>query len=487
MAAFRNALVTPNVTQMSRSYTRAEDGLAFIKRLHRGTDAAVCLARKSGGQWEELGSAPLASLSRLPQIGDVDIYASINSTVIREGYKGHGIHKDTGLLRTGRKAHQMFWLNCAHVDIDAPKAGLDARTAYPAAIQYLLEHSLPLPTIVIFSGNGLWLIWEFRLPINGDSERQILLRRINENLEKRLSHLGADPKSKDIARVCRIMGSVNSSAGQRVRWEEVEGGSPVDLMFLASALQVQANKTALTKAEEKKPVAARNPARRAAGYARWTSRRLDLLKVLECRGELHKGQRHDFIFYLAAVSKCAGIPARDIRNECAQIGRDRCFPSYSGREVECAVSGGLATVRNITDERVRTSGIAITQAECTQLGLSLGRSKRQPRSITKRAEIADRQCAILALMEGTYIPVRKMAALLLERGFHVEHVTVSSDYRFLGISRKGFRDTRGTSVAGQAFSLRVVQEKKFVQFCAQDSSYLIPQHKIEQKPSGRIQ
>jgi hypothetical protein len=448
--------------------TATHNGLAFIKRIHRGTDAAVCLTRKVDGKWEELGSAPVASLDRLPRIGSTDIYASINSTVIRDGYQGYGVHGETGLVRTGRKSHQMFWLNCAHVDIDAPKKNREAGAAYCEAIQYLLEHGLPLPTIVIFSGNGLWLIWEFRLPINGDPDRRSLLRRINDNLQKRLAHLGADPKSKDVARVCRIMGSLNSSCGRRVRWEEVPGGHSVDLMFLASAFEVPAYKTALTQAEEKKPITARNPLRRAAGYARWISRRLDLLKVMEYRGMISQGQRHAFMFYLSAVSKCAGIPAREIRQECLEIGQTRCFPAYAGQEVERAVSGGLSTVRNITDECIRTSDIAITQEECKVLNLALGREKRTRRTISKKAEIQDRRRAIVALMAGTYIPLRRMTVLLGERGFHVERGTVAGDYRFLGISRSGLGDMAGASVASPRPRLSAArdQEQKFVHFCA---------------------
>jgi hypothetical protein len=465
-----------------------QDALAFIKRLHRGTDSAVCLARKVAGKWEELGTVPVATLDRLPKIGDEDVYASINSTVIREGYLGHGVHPETGLIKTGRKSHQMFWLNCAHVDIDSPKVNLSADAAYSQAIQYLLEHGLPLPTIVIFSGNGVWLIWEFRLPVNGDPDRRSLLWRVNANLQGRFAHLGADPKSKDVARVCRVMGSMNTSAGKRVNWNEVPNGKPVDLNFLAASLEVPAQKTAITKAEEKKPVTARNPIRRAAGYTRWTSRRLDLLMLLEHRGTLAEGQRHDFLFYLSAVSKCAGIPARDIRKECLEIGQTRCMPAYSGLEVERAVSGGLSTIHNITDERIRLSGIAITQAECSALNLAVGRIKRAKRNISKRAEIQDRRRLVKSLTAEGYIPLRQMAILLRERGFNVERGTVAKDYRFLGISKTGSRNTRGRSDAARAFPLRGDQDQEFVHFCAHRTSLPnTPAQKWTEKIGGRIQ
>jgi hypothetical protein len=107
-----------------------------------------------------------------------------------------------------------------------------------------------------------------------------------------------------------------------------------------------------------------------------------------------------------------------------------CLPSLSGAEIEAVLSQGLRAKRHISDATLKAK-TGITPTEIESLDLAVGRVRREPRTRTKKAEIAARRGAILDLERDGHSTIRRMAQLLKSRGFFVSREIVRQDYRAL--------------------------------------------------------
>ena len=74
--------------------------------------------------------------------------------------------------------------------------------------------SIPEPNILIFSGNGIVLIWLLE-PV--PYKALPLWQAVQNHFLEQLRDLGGDPKAVDAARIFRIAGSINSKNGEQVR------------------------------------------------------------------------------------------------------------------------------------------------------------------------------------------------------------------------------------------------------------------------------
>ena len=87
------------------------------------------------------------------------------------------------------------------------------------AVLYFLENDLygykiPIPSLVIDSGRGLYLIWLIE-PV--PNKALPLWKAVQEYLYRELKQFGADRMALDATRVLRVVGSVNSKTGTRVQ------------------------------------------------------------------------------------------------------------------------------------------------------------------------------------------------------------------------------------------------------------------------------
>lgn len=115
-----------------------------------------------------------------------------------------------------RNIENIRQLRSLYVDLDFYLFNYD-----PSWVLGKLEHEyfgklIPKPNILIFSGQGLVLIWLLEpVPYKALPLWQI----VQYYLLQQLKELGGDPKAADAARIFRIAGSVNSKNGVEVRAE----------------------------------------------------------------------------------------------------------------------------------------------------------------------------------------------------------------------------------------------------------------------------
>lgn len=178
----------------------AEDYFAFLFGQSAGYHT-VCKKYQSGRMSECFYT--LGELLHLNRDGQTDCYCALNSFLSP---------RRKNIRVSGRKVENLKHLNALYVDIDCYKLGL-----LPEQVLYVLQEDyynsiIPVPSLVISSGRGMYLIWKISEDRNALSRWQ----KIENALIDRLSDFGSDPQASDAARILRIPNTVNSKSGETV-------------------------------------------------------------------------------------------------------------------------------------------------------------------------------------------------------------------------------------------------------------------------------
>lgn len=123
-------------------------------------------------------------------------------------------YRESGLdAQNGREVRYIKRLNAFYVDIDCYKVGLSKNDVLAALEDDYIGSKIPVPTFIIDSGRGLYLIWKLR-----DEDRKALPRweRVEQYLTDTLEELGADQACTDAARILRVPFSYNSKSESKV-------------------------------------------------------------------------------------------------------------------------------------------------------------------------------------------------------------------------------------------------------------------------------
>ena len=123
-------------------------------------------------------------------------------------------YRESGLdLQSGREVRYVKRLNAFYVDIDCYKVGLSKNEVLFRLEDEYIGKKIPVPTFVIDSGRGLYLIWKLR-----DEDKNALPRweRVEQYLTDTLEELGADQACTDAARILRVPFSYNSKSESNV-------------------------------------------------------------------------------------------------------------------------------------------------------------------------------------------------------------------------------------------------------------------------------
>lgn len=112
-----------------------------------------------------------------------------------------------------RTVDKLKRLNALYVDIDCYKLGLNNLSVFYQLEQDYFGTEIPVPTFVIDSGRGLYLIWKLQ-----NEDRNALPRwtRVQKYLTDKLKGFGADPACKDSARILRLPFTINEKSGTEV-------------------------------------------------------------------------------------------------------------------------------------------------------------------------------------------------------------------------------------------------------------------------------
>ncbi len=112
-----------------------------------------------------------------------------------------------------RTLESLRYLNALFIDIDCYKMNMSKES-----VLYFIENDLygtdiPIPTFIIDSGRGLYLVWLIdRVP----SKAYPLWKALEHKFYNALKEFGADPKALDPTRVLRVPGSINSKSLTKV-------------------------------------------------------------------------------------------------------------------------------------------------------------------------------------------------------------------------------------------------------------------------------
>ena len=127
--------------------------------------------------------------------------------------------------KANRRKVNLAHVGACFVDLDyynTPLNYCDPEPVLDAVLNHCLSEGIPLPSLVIDSGRGLQVKW-FHEPL----PRQALPRWdiVQQHLNLKFSHLGADKNARDASRVLRVVRTINQKNGKPVRviWQQAEG------------------------------------------------------------------------------------------------------------------------------------------------------------------------------------------------------------------------------------------------------------------------
>lgn len=126
-------------------------------------------------------------------------------------HKGNNIYISMNtFFKPERTVDKLKRLNALYVDIDCYKLGLDKQSVFYQLEQDFFGTEIPVPTFVIDSGRGLYLIWKLQ-----NEDRNALPRwtKVQKYLTDKLKCFGADPACKDSARILRLPFTINQKSG----------------------------------------------------------------------------------------------------------------------------------------------------------------------------------------------------------------------------------------------------------------------------------
>lgn len=190
----------PNVSQPVISVVNEPNDILDIWRLHHDSNNWVCICTQKSGKWTEYWTPAsrvlekLAELKRtIPDFEEYNVYVSQLQFSIKN-----------------RKVENVTAFRACFVDIDGKYYGRDNLTTEEwktAILEFHRENKLPMPSEMVFSGNGVHVKYFFtRLMTVKDFPRW---ERLQRKLAEICKEIGADSHSTDGARVLRVEGTRN--------------------------------------------------------------------------------------------------------------------------------------------------------------------------------------------------------------------------------------------------------------------------------------
>lgn len=238
---------------------------------HNDSDGWITVARKTeNGKFQQRHYKPEELAESLTEWLGEDVFFSQNT-----------------FYKPQRQIQNLRQLKSLYVDLDFYLFNYD-----PSWILGKLEHeffgqAVPDPNIIIFSGQGLVLIWLIQ-PV--PYKALPLWQAVQDYFLNQLKDLGGDSKATDAARVFRLAGTVNSKNGA-----EVHAQYRHDYRYELKQLQfdyLPELEEKKTKTKGRKSKVVRVHAVRSLHYARI----LDLAKLVELRDYDVYGHRELFCF-----------------------------------------------------------------------------------------------------------------------------------------------------------------------------------------------
>lgn len=447
------SFVLPDVSPPWPGYRGPDVGAMSV--LHRH-DGFLTVASKASGEYKDLFAIPAGAVQlTLPGLADElreDSFFSIHGMAVA-GKRLVSLGAVDGLRHALRQSEYADYLTAAFLDCDCYGAGMTSGAALGRLLDAETAGTIPQVSCFLKSGRGVWPFWLLadesgKVPKTGGRERR-LWAGIERALVDRVRPLGVglDEGTIDLARVCRIPGTINSKAGDgygeevRVAWmtDTANRVRFYVLEELADALGVVSWEPRIIQGG---PVPGR-----ARGWRALWAKRLAYLDALQLHrgGYWQEGHRNRALFLLAVCLRKTGHGETLIRDTIERAG------IASGLKAGEAV-GIVRTLERMDKYRFKDSTIrawvGLTGEEAAAIGWDRpsrdwskaaraeGRGNKAER-IGKRRELVREYVRTVG---AGYWTLRTLRAWLDARGSHAADQTLLKDLAALGIETPGQTD-----------------------------------------------
>ena len=241
-----------------------------------------------------------------------------------------------------RRAVHISHLDLNFVDLDFYKdldenawaQGKDEKALAEAIRFFCLENEIPVPSIIVHSGQGLQLKWLYDAPI----PRRALPRwqALENYIVERFKERGSDSQVKDPSRVLRVVDSINTKVNKVVKVIRAEMNDDGTLRrynfeYLCESFLPLTREEIRDRREEKYPTKApKTTKKKVSGTAKdFTYKTLywgiveDLRALLRLRGGIEVGMREIFtMLMLNYLLLSRVIPPRDLFYEAAELAKE---------------------------------------------------------------------------------------------------------------------------------------------------------------------
>lgn len=197
--AERKKKLNSNLARVIDSSPGMEDAKRQIFFHHKGADGYITLAKKINGKFVQRHYRPEQLAEHLSEYMGEDIYYSQQT-----------------FYRPKRSIENIRQLRSLYIDIDCYNMNMKPEWVLGKLELEQFRQTIPEPNFVIYSGQGLVLIWLLD-PI--PYKALPLWNAVQKYLLEQLKEVGGDSKAIDAARVFRIAGTKNSKNNKIVHVE----------------------------------------------------------------------------------------------------------------------------------------------------------------------------------------------------------------------------------------------------------------------------
>jgi hypothetical protein len=207
-----------NPPQVREGKTRVAENLQLALDLYPEDLPRVRTPREHGELLHAGGSGTVAISQKAERRWNQSVYPVEVALALLDQYRGQDdVFLSTQRFRGRRRISELLSMGALFADLDyydRPElASMEPRRVLELALGTLSMAGVPAPSIAIGSGRGMYLVW-----LHSPIPRAALprWRACQERLQAVLASLGADPKSRDAARVLRVVGTRHRRAGVEV-------------------------------------------------------------------------------------------------------------------------------------------------------------------------------------------------------------------------------------------------------------------------------
>lgn len=399
-------------------------------------------------KWSEDGEMYDKSYSKnkikevmIEQAGEVDAYFSLNTFIFRytelkfakESMKENQVWIPVQVRQTRNVRH----LNAVVIDYDYYKI---KELEYLTPVEFWESHVEPnlpyglTPTAVVDSGRGLYLIYAFK---DCSKKWNKAYSIVAEKLINEHKHLGADPRCKDITRVIRIPGSINSRNNKEVECI-VFNDTNYDLIKDFSFLWKASSSTEKTKNKNNQKSKLKSSSSNNKGLKKTTFGRMydDFKKLITMRNETFnwEGYRETMLYITSFEAQRVGYSLSEADDFTERL----AHRMKKKKDVDSLLTASRVTRKYSNGHSIAKiiEKLEITEEEFEQLDYLVPedikkfrnnlkrKAARQSYGYTKKElEVINRQHKVNAL-KLIGVPNAEIARIL-----HVERQTVANDMK----------------------------------------------------------